>query len=42
MPERVADKRASAGAYPFIGEYVVDVDSYLGHRPRARRLAVVG
>ena len=42
MPERVADKRASTGAYPVGGEYVVDVDSYLDHRPHAHRLTEEG
>ncbi|MGD0805447.1 MAG: hypothetical protein ABSA11_15415 [Candidatus Bathyarchaeia archaeon] len=32
MPERVGDKRASVGAYPIGGEYVIDIDSYLNYK----------
>ena len=42
MPERVADKEASAGAYPIGGEYVIDVDSYLNHNPHDHRLTSEG
>ena len=37
MPERVAEKRASAYAYPISGEYVVDIDSYLNYRRHTHR-----
>lgn len=37
MPERVADKRASVGAYPIGGEYVVDIDSYLNYHKHNHR-----
>jgi DNA primase catalytic subunit len=32
MPERVGEKKASDGAYPIGGEYVVDIDSYLNYQ----------
>jgi hypothetical protein len=32
MPERVASRRRSKGAYPIGGEYVVDVDHYLNYQ----------
>lgn len=37
MPERVGDKRASVGAYPIGGEYVIDIDSYLNYRKHNHR-----
>ena len=37
MPERVGDKRASVGAYPIGGEYVIDIDSYLNYKKHTHR-----
>lgn len=36
MLERVAEKRASAYAYPIGGEYVIDIDYYLNYKKRVR------
>jgi hypothetical protein len=36
IPERVADKRASVGAYLIGGEYVIDIDPYLNNKKRVR------
>lgn len=38
MPERVTDKHSSRAAHPTGGEYVVDVDSYLGYRKHSHSL----
>jgi hypothetical protein len=38
MPERVAEKEASAYAYPIGGEYVIDIDSYLNYKKHDHRI----
>jgi hypothetical protein len=38
MPDRVSDKHSSRAAHPTGGEYVVDVDSYLGYRKHSHVL----
>ena len=37
LPERVGEKKVSRGAHPIGGEYVIDVDSYLGYVKHSHR-----